>query len=261
MLQGLTLGLITQRSQVQILTPLPIARPRRIYSCAAFCVSSRTKLPSQHPCKAHRHNTRCRFALLLDAPRARWALHSSRIVGGHSKNTSPRKGEFRTVVVGLALQQDFRGGCRPDYSNFFLLPVALCESAQDLHAPLAGNPCVSVCEVGWGSLEPGKNPGRQLHHGRKAASQLRTNGIATWRGNPFVGQNALVVCAAVSRAKTRRPSTTNRSSDINPILRNALRHWCKAARATSKMKKASTPMEALFSFNQPPVLKGEDYDT
>lgn len=36
MLFGRTFGLITQRSQVQILTPLPLARPREVYPHAAF---------------------------------------------------------------------------------------------------------------------------------------------------------------------------------------------------------------------------------
>lgn len=39
MLCGLSFGLITQRSQVQILTPLPIARPDRVLPYPAFFVS------------------------------------------------------------------------------------------------------------------------------------------------------------------------------------------------------------------------------
>lgn len=146
MIQRYTLGLITQRSQVQILTPLPIARPSKVYPCLAFSVST--------PRKPHRLYPPCRFALLLNASGELWGLRLLSIhkVGGHSKHAS----SFKSVYSGL--ESDIRtvifrkgfSGSRTDFSKKFVVAPRLRECATLGYARyLPGNQRELTTQQSW----------------------------------------------------------------------------------------------------------------
>ena len=120
---GRSFGLITQRSQVQILTPLPTARPARVFPWPAFFVSPRFSpsyitSPTDSARNVFARTKRLSVGLIppqaapalleraaccppVSATRGqRRGLHLSRKVAGHEKSTTSRKGDSRTWYAG-----------------------------------------------------------------------------------------------------------------------------------------------------------------
>lgn len=262
MFLGCTLGLITQRSQVQILTPLPIARPRKVYPYAAFLRSP------------------VFFSSLIFCQEARrsWCISSSGIkVGLLPVQVGPVEyppiPACSTEIAAVAPPEIARADVAPGWGPLYSHAVSLVTPGiPSIARPGRNGKVTEFVAVALPDFPNSRAVG--ILRGRISESQLPASKSGVLDKGPLAPTripSTIIACGAdsLSMGVTRvGPRSTRARSASSPFpAREAETPESIASTGRKQarweilpqMKKAPAPTEALFCFHNPHPSRKEDY--